>query len=150
MPVVQRRRSSVLRTYSELSEITGFIDRYNYLRVHSQVGIMTFGFERWLNQAFYTSKEWRQTRQEVITRDLGCDLGIDGRVVLREIYIHHMNPISAKDVQTHNAAILDPEYLISVSLRTHNAIHFGTEDQLERPFVSRRSGDTRLWTRRGL
>jgi len=133
------------RSYSELIEIPDFEDRYRYLREHSEVGVATFGYERWLNQQFYTSREWRMARQEVIARDLGCDLGIEGRALWRQIIIHHMNPLTVRDVTMHDPAILDPEYLISVSLRTHNAIHFGTEDQLDKPLVQRVPGDTRLW-----
>lgn len=133
------------RSYSELIEIPDFEDRYRYLREHSEVGVATFGYERWLNQQFYTSREWRMARQEVIARDLGCDLGIEGRALWRQIIIHHMNPLTVRDVARHDPTILDPEYLISVSLRTHNAIHFGTEDQLDKPLVQRVPGDTRLW-----
>ncbi|HEY2455603.1 MAG TPA: hypothetical protein VGI71_23910 [Scandinavium sp.] len=134
-----------MRTYSELCSISEFEERYKYLRVYSLVGVATFGFERWLNQAFYTSTEWRRIRQEVIARDLGCDLGVPGHEIWKDVYIHHMNPISATDVKNHDSSILDPEYLISASLRTHNAIHFGSAEQLDRPAVKRRPGDTKLW-----
>ena len=133
------------RSYSELIDLSSFEERYRYLREYSEVGVATFGFERWLNQRFYTSREWRMVRQEVIARDLGCDLGIEGRAVWRQIIIHHMNPLTSADVVRHDPAILDPEYLISVSLRTHNAIHFGTEDQLDKPLIQRIPGDTKLW-----
>jgi hypothetical protein len=134
-----------MRTYTELSQIELFEDRYAYLRVHSAVGVATFGFERWLNQAFYTSTEWKRVRQEVIARDYGRDLGVEGHEVHRAIYVHHMNPIDSRDVKSHDSAILNPDYLISVSFRTHNAIHFGTADQLDKPLVRRRAGDTKLW-----
>jgi hypothetical protein len=133
------------RTYSDLIEIPDFEGRYDYLREYSNVGAATFGFERWLNQAFYTSREWKRVRQEVIARDLGLDLGVEGHEVWNDIIVHHMNPIASRDVKDHDQAILNPEYLISVSLRTHNAIHFGSADQLERPFTERRRGDTKLW-----
>lgn len=133
------------RSYAELIEISTFEERYRYLREYSEVGVATFGFERWLNQAFYTSREWRDVRQEVIARDLGCDLGIEGREVWKQIIIHHMNPLTVRDVTRHDAAILDPEYLISVSLRTHNAIHYGDESQLDKPLVQRIPGDTKFW-----
>lgn len=133
------------RTYSELVRIPTFEERYRYLREHSQVGIATFGHERWLNQRFYTSREWRQVREKVIVRDLGCDLGVEGYEVFRDIIIHHMNPLNVRDVVRHDDAALDPEYLITTSLRTHNAIHFGTEDQLIKPLVQRAPGDTKLW-----
>jgi hypothetical protein len=135
-----------MRTYRELIQIDDLVGRYEYLREYGQVGIDTFGFDRWLNQQFYRSREWRHVRTHVIARDLGCDLGIAGREIWRTApTIHHMNPIKVRDLTGHNPAILDPDSLITVSLRTHNAIHFGTADQLERPLVARRVGDTRLW-----
>jgi len=133
------------RSYSEFIRILTFEERYRYLREYAEVGVATFGHERWLNQRFYTSREWRQVRQEVIARDLGCDLGVEGREVHHQIIIHHMNPLNARDVMHHDPEALDPEFLISTSLRTHNAIHFGTEDQLQQPLVQRAPGDTRLW-----
>jgi len=134
-----------MRSYSELCTIHSFEDRYRYLRVSAEVGIATFGYERWLNQAFYTSVQWRQVRQEVIARDRGCDLGIEGYEIFDRIVIHHMNPILVSDITSGNEAILDPEFLISVSLRTHNAIHYGDEKVLPRPLVRRSPGDTKLW-----
>jgi hypothetical protein len=135
----------VTRSYSELILIPTFEERYDYLREHSQVGLATFGHERWLNQQFYTSREWRDVRQKVIARDLGCDLGVEGYEVFRDIIIHHMNPLELRDVVRHDEAALDPEFLISTSLRTHNAIHFGSKDQLQTPLVQRAPGDTKLW-----
>ena len=133
------------RCYSELSMIEDFRERYEYLKTYSEVGVATFGFERWLNQSFYKSREWKDVRQEVIARDLGCDLGIRGRDVFGQIIIHHMNPITSGQIRHADDNILDPEYLISCSLRTHNAVHFGDESQLEVPFVVRQPGDTKLW-----
>jgi hypothetical protein len=133
------------RSYTEFTQIPTFEERYRYLREHSEVGIATFGHERWLNQQFYTSREWRQARQFVIARDVGCDLGVEGHEVFRDIIVHHMNPLNVRDVTRHDSVILDPEYLISVSLKTHNAIHFGTEDQLDKPMAQRAPGDTKLW-----
>lgn len=135
----------MLRTYTELCGISDFTERFRYLREYSEVGVATFGHERWLNQYFYTSREWRDVRQEVIARDLGCDLGVEGREVWKQIIIHHMNPLTVHDVVQHDRAALDPEFLITTSLRTHNAIHFGNEEQLEQPLVERRSGDTKFW-----
>lgn len=134
-----------LRSYSELIKIPAFIERYEYLREYGEVGIPTFGHSRWLNQAFYRSTAWRQVRQEVIARDLGCDLGFSGYEIVGDPYIHHMNPIRLQDVRGHDEAILDPEFLITVSLRTHNAIHYGSAAQLPTAFVLRRAGDTKLW-----
>jgi hypothetical protein len=133
------------RSYSEFIRIPTFEERYRYLRQQSDVGIATFGHERWLNQQFYTSREWRRVRQVVIARDVGCDLGVEGREVFRDIIVHHMNPLELRDVTNHDPAILNPEFLISVSLRTHNAIHFGSEEQLQRVLVQRAPGDTKLW-----
>jgi hypothetical protein len=133
------------RSYTELVQIPTFEERYRYLREYSEVGIATFGHERWLNQQFYTSREWRKTRLDVIARDLGCDLGVEGREVFRDIIVHHMNPLELRDVTGHDPAILDPEFLITTSLRTHNAIHFGDETQLAKPMVQRAPGDTKLW-----
>jgi hypothetical protein len=133
------------RSYSELSQILTFEERFEYCREFGTVGIETFGHNRWLNQAFYRSTEWRQVREEVIARDLACDLGVEGREIVRDPYIHHLNPIRLQDVRAHDPAILDPEFLITVSLRTHNAIHYGGKELLEAQFVPRRAGDTKLW-----
>ena len=137
--------SHLTRCYTEFNAIRGFEERYAYLRTYSQVGVVTFGYERWLNQAFYTSIEWRQVRHEVIARDRGCDLGVEGHEVWKQIIIHHMNPLTVRDITTGDPSIFDPEFLISVSLRTHNAIHYGDASLLERPIIQRRPGDTKLW-----
>jgi len=136
---------SMIRTYSELMEIDDFEERFAYLSVRSEVGVSTFGFERYLNQRFYTSRAWRQLRNEVIVRDGGCDLAFPGREIYNKVVIHHMNPVKVDDITHGDGSILDPEYLISTSLRTHNAIHYGDERQLQKPFTPRASGDTRLW-----
>jgi hypothetical protein len=133
------------RSYSEFARIQSFEDRYAYLRVNSSIGIATFGFERWLNQAFYTSTQWRQARQEVIARDRGCDLGVEGYELYDRIVIHHMNPMTIEQVDKGDPVILDPEFLISVSQTTHNAIHYGDERLLVKPLVERRPNDTKLW-----
>lgn len=135
----------MIRTYTELSRLHTLEERYKYLALRGQVGEATFGFDRWMNQQFYTSKEWRDARRDVIARDAGCDLGIDGFEIHKGIYIHHMNPMTVADISGGDDAILDPEFLIAVSQRTHNAIHYGDERQLPRPFVPRRPGDTKLW-----
>jgi hypothetical protein len=116
-----------IRTYSELRRLETLKERFEYLKLVGVVGDSTFGFDRWMNQQFYTSTEWRHIRQHVIARDGACDLGIEG-------YEIHNRP-----------SILDPEFLITVSNRTHNAVHWGDERQLPRPFVERRPGDTKLW-----
>jgi hypothetical protein len=143
--VILIQRCSMIRSYTELCTIDGFEARYEYLRTYSTVGIATFGYERWLNQDFYTSAQWRLVRQEVIARDRGCDLGVEGFEVWRKIIIHHMNPINVRSLTSGDPSILDPEYLITVSHRTHNAIHFGDSSLIEKPFVERKPGDTKLW-----
>ena len=134
-----------IRTYSELSQLATFDERFEYLSIRAGVGVATFGWERYLNQRFYTSREWRDTRHIVIARDLGCNLGVPGYDIFDRITIHHMNPITAEDVETGNPEILDPEFLITVDHITHNAIHYGNADTLPKPFVERAPGDTKLW-----
>lgn len=133
------------RTYSELRRLETFEDRFRYLSLHGRVGASTFGFDRWINQRFYTGREWRRLRNDIIVRDNGCDLGVDGYELHERIIIHHMNPLSVDDLVHGDDAALDPEFLISVSHKTHNAIHYGDEKLLRKPLVSRRPGDTRLW-----
>lgn len=133
------------RTYSELRRIRGFEERYRYLALRGEVGESTFGFDRYLNQRFYRSSEWRHLRSHVIARDMGCDLGVEGYELHDRIYIHHMNPMGVEDIKHGNADILNPEFLISTSHRTHNAIHYGDENLLPKQFVERRPGDTKLW-----
>lgn len=136
---------SRIRTYSELCRIDGFKERYHYLRLHSQIGIETFGWDRWLNQQFYRSAEWRYIRDVVIARDYGRDLGLEGYDIFDRPSVHHMNPMTIDAVTHGDERIVDPEYLITVSHRTHNAIHFGDEKLLVGPMVVRRPGDTKLW-----
>lgn len=133
------------RSYSELRRLNTLEERYKYLALHGQVGDITFGFDRYLNQAFYTSREWRNIRSHVIVRDNGCDLGLYGLDIHDRVYIHHMNPMTVNDIETGDPRILDPEFLISVAHRTHNAIHYGDERLLPRPLVERKPGDTSLW-----
>lgn len=134
-----------IRSYTELSRIERFEERYAYLSVRGIVGVDTFGFERWLNQAFYHSAQWQHARQEVIARDYGCDLGIEGYEIFDKVIVHHMNPMAVQDITHANLDILNPEYLISTSHRTHNAIHYGNASLLVKPLVRRRPGDTKLW-----
>jgi hypothetical protein len=135
----------VIRRYSQLKRLTTLKDRYDYLKLRSTVGQSTFGFDRFMNQGFYHSTEWRQARTNVIARDLGCDLGVEGYEIYKGLYIHHMNPLTVDDIKSGNVDILDPEYLITVTHQTHNAIHYGDERLLPRPLVPRRPGDTKLW-----
>lgn len=134
-----------MRTYSELMTFDTFIDRYNYLKFTTIVGKETFGFERYLNQSFYHSKEWKRLRNQIILRDNGCDLGIEGREIEGKLYIHHMNPISKEDIVYASDYLIDPEYLICCSHKTHNAIHFGDENQLLAEPIERTPNDTCPW-----
>lgn len=134
-----------IRRYSELATIDSFEERYFYLQLKSAIGVETFGFDRWINQAFYRSTQWRRVRDLVITRDLGLDLGVEGHEIPGDVHVHHMNPMTVADVVHAEASILDPEYLICVSQRTHNAIHFGDERLLPRGPIERKPGDTKLW-----
>ena len=119
-----------IRTYSELMTLPTFEERYRYLKLDGRIGEETFGFDRYLNQLFYTSDEWRKIRDEVIIRDHGCDLGIRDREILCRIIIHHMNPITVDDILKRSDYLLNPEYLITTVKATHDAIHYGSEDNL--------------------
>jgi hypothetical protein len=132
-------------TYTEMIKRDSFLARFRYLKLEGELGIATFGFDRYLNQSFYMSPMWKSVRDVVIIRDNGCDLGISGHEIHDRILVHHMNPIMVGDLKDFNPAILDPEYLISVSTPTHNAIHFGDEKQLAPLVIERRPGDTTLW-----
>lgn len=134
-----------MRSYTELSKYSSFLDRFEYLRLDGTVGFETFGSNRFMNQAFYTSPEWRRARREVIIRDDGCDLGVEGYDIFSKILIHHMNPIREEDLLNRNPDILNPEFLICVSHNTHNAIHYGDKNLLPAPLVERRPGDTCPW-----
>lgn len=134
-----------IRTYAELSTLLTFEERYRYLRLNGSVGETTFGFDRYINQKFYRSAEWKQIRNYVIVRDNGCDLGVDGYEIHEKILIHHMNPIALNDIQNASDYLLNPDYLISVTLATHNAIHYGDETLLIRAPTERRPNDTCPW-----
>lgn len=133
------------RRYSELIKLGTFKERFEYLRLDGEVGASTFGFDRYLNQVFYNSPEWKRVRCEVILRDNGCDLGMPGYEIDRHVIIHHMNPIKQKDILDRSSEIYNPEFLICVSHDTHNAIHYGDEHLLRTDPVIRRPGDTCLW-----
>jgi len=137
-----------IRRYSDLKSLKDLESRYNYLRLLGSVGKDTFGFDRYLNQRFYASVEWKRVRDFVIVRDDGCDLGIPGFEIHDKIIIHHMNPILVEDFQNGNPDILDDEFLICTSHRTHQAIHFGEKSLLPQVPLERKPGDTRLWQRR--
>lgn len=133
------------RTYSELRRLGTFQERFEYLKLGGEVGEATFGFDRWLNQRFYESREWRHARRGVILRDNGCDLGIEDYPIEVQLLIHHINPLTPLDIENGESWILDPEFLITTSKRTHNAIHYGDATLLPQPYVARAPGDTRLW-----
>jgi len=134
-----------IRTYSELITFPTFEERFRYLQLKGRVGDETFGFDRYLNQLFYNSREWRDLRNEVIVRDHGCDLGIEDRVIYGRVMIHHMNPISVDDILKRSDFLLNPEYLISTISTTHNAIHYGDESLLFQAPIERRKNDTCPW-----
>jgi hypothetical protein len=134
-----------MRTHTELAQLTTFEERFRYLSIRGRVGEATFGYERTINQRFYTSTEWYHIRKFVIARDNNCDLGVEGYEIHERTIIHHMNPMTPEDIYDRNMDILDPEYLITVTHRTHNAIHYGDESQLRQPLVERQPGDTKLW-----
>lgn len=135
-----------IRSYSELSQLTTFDERFNYLKLNGRVGSDTFGFDRIFNQMFYRSKEWKDVRSFVIVRDNGCDLGMDGHEIIgQKIYIHHINPIMLSDIKNNTKFLLDPEYLITTIHSTHNAIHYGDENLLLLSSVERFKNDTCPW-----
>ena len=134
-----------IRTYSELIKLPTFEERFDYLRLDGVVGKDTFGFDRYLNQQFYRSSEWKRIRNQVIVRDNGCDLGIDEYEIHGRILIHHMNPISIEDLQCMSDLLMNPEYLICVSHRTHNAIHYGDESLIVTAPIERSQNDTCPW-----
>ena len=135
-----------IRTYSELSKLSTFEERYDYLKLDGIVGEDTFGFDRYLNQKFYQRDiEWKKVRDYVIMRDMGCDLGVEDREIQDSIIVHHMNPLTVDDLLNRTEFLLDPEYLISTSRRTHNAIHYGDENLLMKGPVERTKNDTCPW-----
>lgn len=135
-----------MRRYQELKHMHTFEERFNYLKLNGQVCKDTFGFDRYLNQQFYKSKEWKQIRDFVIVRDNACDLGIEDHEIKGKIYIHHLNPISIYDITNSTNNLLDPENLICVSYETHNAIHYGDGSYLDRYKVEERTtNDTCPW-----
>ena len=138
----------MIRTYSDLSRLDTFEDRYQYLKLNGSIGEETFGFDRFINQNFYKSPEWKAVRDFVIVRDNGCDLGVEGYEIRGKIFIHHMNPILPKDIETRSEFLLDPEYLISTTHPTHNAIHYGDESLLIQAPIERSKNDTCPWRRK--
>lgn len=142
---VVRVNRMITRTYSEIITIPTFEERFEYLRLDGSVGNETFGFDRYLNQLFYGSREWKAIRDFVIVRDNGCDLGVDGHEIYGRILIHHMNPITIKDIEFKSKYLLDPEFLISTIHNTHNAIHYGDKNLLITAPIERSKNDTCPW-----
>lgn len=138
--------STTIKTYSELIRIPTFLERFKYLRLGGKVGEETFGYDRYLNQTFYRSPEWKRFRRDIILRDQGCDLGIYDREIVGRIFIHHLNPITQRDIVERNMKVLlNPENAISVSYETHNAIHYGDESLLITEPIVRTMNDTCPW-----
>lgn len=135
----------MIRCYRDLSRLESFMERYQYLKIHGKVGEETFGLDRYINQSLYKSQRWKNIRSQVIIRDDGCDLGVDGHEIDRYIVVHHMNPITLEDIEEERDIVFDPEYLICCTSRTHQAIHFGDEGLLPKDYVERRPNDTCLW-----
>lgn len=135
-----------VKTYSELIKFKSFDERYEYLKLNSKVGEETFGFDRYLNQDFYKSKQWQDVRNKVIARDKGCDLGCSDReIICGKILIHHMNPIKKEDILNNSEILLNPEYLITTTKNTHDAIHYGNKDMLYEAPIERSANDTCPW-----
>lgn len=136
---------SIIRSYSELIRLPSFLERFEYLRLDGQVGRETFGFDRYLNQRFYHSSEWKRVRDHVITRDLASDLGITDYGICGRVYIHHMNPVTQEEIERWDCSIFDPEFLICASHDTHNAIHYGDASLLISEPIERKPFDTCPW-----
>ena len=138
-----------LRTYSELITLPTFKERFNYLRLDGRVGLETFGHDRYLNQILYNSPEWRNLRSRIVTRDCGRDLACEGYDIYGQVLVHHINPITVKDILDRNPMVFDPENLITTVHNTHNAIHYGDESLLTTEPIIRYKDDTCLWNRQG-
>ena len=135
----------MIRTYTKMSKLMTFEERFRYLQLDGKIGKETFGFDRYMNQQFYKSKEWKAVRDFVIIRDNGCDLGVNECEIRGRILVHHMNPILPKDVVSGSDFLLNPEYLICATHNTHNAIHYGDENLLIKPPTERTKNDTCPW-----
>ena len=134
-----------MRTYSEMMSLNTFKERYEYLRLDGFVGIETFGFDRYLNQRFYQSVQWRTLRRHIVARDSGLDLAFPGREIHAKLLIHHINPLTEADLREGSKLVLDPENLVTTCQRTHNAIHYGDSNLIQEEYVPRTPGDTKLW-----
>jgi hypothetical protein len=135
----------VYRTYSKVLQFDTFDERLEYLKIGGGIGSATFGFDRFINQRFYKSREWQDLRQYIIARDQGCDLGVIGYDIFEKPHVHHMNPISLENIVRHEEVVLNPEFLILTSQKTHNAIHYGTDNPYPKIVTKRTPRDTNLW-----
>ena len=140
-------RMTIIRTYSELITFPTFEERFKYLQLEGSVGKDTFGYDRYLTQLFYKTTEWKRLRQDLIIRDNGCDLGVEGREIYGRIIIHHLNPITKDDIVSRTEYLLNPDFLICTTHNTHNAIHYGDESLLITSPVERSKNDTCPWKR---
>lgn len=138
---------SMIRTYEHLSTLPTFKERFNYLKLDGLVGHQTFGFDRYINQRFYQSAEWKRLRDAIIIRDGGCDLGCPEYRIYGRVLIHHLNPVTVRDFTERSELLLNPDYLVCVSHETHNAIHYGDIRQLSEAVAIRVQGDTCPWRR---
>lgn len=138
-------KRTTIRTYSELVTFTSFEDRFAYLKLEGIVGKETFGSDRYINQMLYRSKKWKRIRDEIIIRDNGCDLGVEGYNIYGRVIIHHMNPITKEDIEKETDYLYNPEFLISTTTSTHNAIHYGNEKLISKQPIERRKNDTCPW-----
>lgn len=138
----------IIRTYEELRRFKTFEERFRYLMLRGEVADVTFGHNRYLNQALYRSYEWKKVRDEVIVRDRGCDLGMEGYDIFEKILIHHMNPVTLDQIKEKDPILFDPRYLITTTHTTHNAIHYGDTKLIDDKPIERRPGDTCPWRRR--
>lgn len=146
---MMKNQKKIIRTYSELIQIPTFEERFEYLKLGGKVGEETFGFDRYLNQYFYTNPEWRLLRSQIITRDGGCDLAMPDRKIPEgvKIFIHHINPITIEDILKRSEYLLNPEYLITTIKITHDAIHYGNSELLYKDPIIRTKNDTCPWRR---
>lgn len=140
-----KTKSIARKSYSELITFNSFEDRFDYLKLPGTVGSPTFGSHRYINQRLYQSRRWKSARREVILRDDGCDLACSDYPIYEGVYIHHINPISLEDILKECACVFDPENLICVSFRTHNALHYSSKELITKSFIARKKNDTCPW-----
>lgn len=142
---MRKMNQKIIRTYSELIRLKTFEERFEYLKLDGTVGESTFGFDRYLNQMFYTSIEWRNFRRDIILRDNGCDLAIPGLDIVGKIFIHHLNPLTKEDILNRTEYLMNPEFVVCTSKLTHDAIHYGDSNLLPKGPIERKRNDTCPW-----